>query len=131
MSTRAKKILQLVVEQHSSTTDENIEPQELRNEILSDIVFPEVNTECAPSVENSDHELIHSDTESEIDPFANSSEDDPDYELSDVYSDTEIESVSQEEQQGSESDGPVDGDDAGMYNNCSILSDCLIYFIYL
>lgn len=73
-----------MVEQHSRTIDENIEPQEVGNEILSDIVVPEVNLECAPTVETSDHELIHSGIEFEIDPFANSSEDDADYEPSDV-----------------------------------------------
>lgn len=57
------------------------------------------------------------------------SEDDLYYKPSDVCSDNDIESISQE-QQGSERDRPVGGDDAGMFNNCFILLDFLIYYIY-
>lgn len=41
-------MFQVVVEKYSSTTDENREPQELTKAILSDIVVPEENLECAP-----------------------------------------------------------------------------------
>ncbi|XP_074032691.1 uncharacterized protein [Leptinotarsa decemlineata] len=124
MTTRAKKILQLAVEHHSSTlkvtSNENIEPEVLTDEFLSETVIPEVaeNHKCAPSpslVENSNYEdVIQSDTDSEIEPFANSSEDDLDYEPSETLSDTNIELVSPEEQQDNDSDGSMDGDDDGL-----------------
>lgn len=84
MTSRAKKILQLIAEQNSSESevenDGNVEQERLNNELLPKEVVQNV---------------LHSDEDSETDPYANSSEDDPDYAPSDIGTDSDVESISQ------------------------------------